>query len=254
MMGDGGRMMTDGKRSGVLTATEEVKESPAPTSSLSTGDSDTACTVRRGSMFSWHLHYAMRLSLSARHGCYQPELCIAPLVPPPLLVLVLLKPPGPPRLPLPPLEHGPLPSDAGLTCPIVFFRPPYPTLKGALRPPWGEQHVPANSFWHGVLWPKPQLVYVPLDVPGCRYPYGPPLHERVGGGRDRHAGPAVDCGMSGSIATHVSLPFFFRQLHFSYRCAKYRPNPQNSRVVLLTYSYCHFDPTDLYFYRVYVFI
>jgi len=46
-------------------------------------------------------------------------------------------------------------------------------------------------------------VYVPQDVPGCPYPYGQPLHERVGGDRDRHAGPAVCCGMSGSIATHI---------------------------------------------------
>jgi len=79
-------------------------------------------------------------------------------------------------------------------------------------PLYGGRHVPAHSSSIGGPKPKRPPTFVPLGGQVCRYPYGPPHHERVVGDRGTHAYLAVLCGMNGSRATTVSFPLFYSDM------------------------------------------
>jgi len=199
-----GALKENGDRRHVNDVWGKVK-SPEPPNRLSAGDSGTERTVRRVSML------AAVLLPSVQPCCYRPEQHISPLELFPA-VLALLELPEPPRLPLPPFEHGPLPSDAGPygPCyPSTSAGPLGPTLEGALMPPCGGRLAPAHSFSIGELRPTLPLIFFPPNVPVRRYLYGPLSRARIVGGRGTLAGPARRCGMYGTVTLHVSAPLSF---------------------------------------------
>jgi len=117
-----GRMTTDDDW--MVNDSEAAMESPEPPNSHAAVGSGSEHTARRGSTLVWYPLPALLLSAPplVRSGCLQPVLHAALLGPSPSLPvpLALLEPPAPPRLPLPPLEHGPQPGDAGLYQPCCL--------------------------------------------------------------------------------------------------------------------------------------
>jgi len=230
-----GRMMTYNDRR--VNDGEAVTRSPGLRNSPEAAGSGSEYICSKGSTLSLcplltRLWSALPL---VTNGCLQPVLHAAlpspcPSRPVPRLSVSPLALLG---WPLPPVEHGPLPGDAGLCepcCLSTFFPSLCPTPEGVLTPPCGERHVLARSSSIGELRPTLLLVHTPLDALVHRCPNGLPLRGRVASGPGTLADPAGRCYTYGSALYHVSAPLFSTQFYFSYRYVNSHRNSLLSRV------------------------
>jgi len=139
---------------------------PEPPSNPSIGDNGAEGTARMVSRYA-------SVQLAVRPRYWPPAQHIVPpgrpleLLPPDFLAS--LERPAPSRWPLPPLEHGPQPGDAGLyepCCPLSDVRLLCLTRWAVLMPPYGERHVLAHSFSIGGPRPKRPLIHGALKTYG----------------------------------------------------------------------------------------